>query len=434
MTTRIINYFKIYAKYDKQQQNYYIDNLKTVFEHYYKFNEDNELIDDEYYDNEDVEKSIYDFKNHCDKCYFYIDLDKKQTIEINENNHTVNDVIDIFNFLMSNSFNCNDYYKSRFNKYILYVLERERTEKTHEENKFKEYKKYNQWFDSYDMSYNISSQIYYQRLEKIENRINEMIDYKIKRNLYDIFNNNPNVWKDLINNLNEQSKEVLINEIIKYNEGDIIERVSKKISKNNVCHKMAEKVIKESYKQVNEQLQDYLKSESMNEKIEKSVDEYFNYRDYLSVRCGSYINKHVINLNDRLNNINNSIKELKLQYVNNENNENSENKNENNESSESNESSENNKSVESVESEEQNENKNENNKNDYNKCFVKHGKKFNLKLNELIKFSKYNDVKVFKAELIKKNIIKKDFDLQGSTYRLTEEQKNQLIKDFNKFK
>ena len=138
MTARIINYFKIFAKYDKQQ-NYYIDNLKTVFEHYYKYNEDNELIDDEYYDDDDVEKSIYDFKKHCDKYYFYIDLDKKQTIEDNDYNHTVNDVIDIFNFLMSNNFNCNDYYKSKFNKYILYILERERTEKTHEENKFKEY-------------------------------------------------------------------------------------------------------------------------------------------------------------------------------------------------------------------------------------------------------------------------------------------------------
>ena len=237
-----------------------------------------------------------------------------------------------------------------------------------------------------------------------------MIDYKIKCNLYDIFNSNPNVWKDLINNLNEQSKEVLINEIIKHNEGDIIKRVSNKISKNNVCHKMAEKVVKESYNQVNEQLQDYLKSESMNEKIEKSVDEYFNYRNYLSIRCGDYINKHVINLNDRLNNITKSIKELKLQYVNNE-------------------------SVESVENVESEENESESKKeNDYNECFIKHGKKFNLKLNELMKFSKYNDVKMFKAELIKKNIIKKDFDLQGSTYRLTEEQKNQFVKDFNKFK
>ena len=51
-----------------------------------------------------------------------------------------------------------------------------------------------------------------------------------------------------------------------------------------------------------------------------------------------------------------------------------------------------------------------------------------------MKFSKYNDVKIFKAELIKNNIIKKDFDLQGSTYRLTEEQKNQFVKDFNKYK
>ena len=51
-----------------------------------------------------------------------------------------------------------------------------------------------------------------------------------------------------------------------------------------------------------------------------------------------------------------------------------------------------------------------------------------------MKFSKYDDVKIFKTELIKNNVIKKDFDLQGSTYRLTEEQKNQLIDDFKTFK
>ena len=152
----------------------------------------------------------------------------------------------------------------------------------------------------------------------------------------------------------------------------------------------------------------------MNELIEKSVEDYFNYRDYLTVRCGDYINKHVINLNDRLNNITKSIKELKLQYVNN--NDNNENVN-----------NENNENV--------NNNVNDNNSNsDFNSCFVKHGKKFNLKLNELMKFSKYEDVKVFKTELIKNNVIKKDFDLQGSTYRLTEEQKNQLIEYFKKFK
>ena len=51
-----------------------------------------------------------------------------------------------------------------------------------------------------------------------------------------------------------------------------------------------------------------------------------------------------------------------------------------------------------------------------------------------MKFTKYDDVKVFKAELINNNIIKRDFVVNGSTYRLTEEQKNQFIKDFNKFK
>ncbi len=387
-------------------KKYYIDNLKTVFEYYYKYNEDNELIE-QYYENDELENriktSIFEFKKYEDGFYSYIDLKEKQIIEIYEYvecDTTVDYIIDIFNFLMLNSFNCNGYYKSRFQKYILYILERQRTEQTHEENKYKEYKKFKQWFDLYDMSYKISSQIHSQKLKNIENRINEIVDNKIKYNLYDIFNNNPNVWKDLINNLNEQSKEILIDEIVKFNENDVIKRVSNKISKNNVCHKIAEKVVKDSYKQVNEQLQDYLKTQSMHEMIEKSVEDYFNYRNYLSVRCGDYINKHVINLNDRLNNITKSIKELKLKYVNNEN--------------------VNNDNVE--------------NKNDYSKCFIPHGRKLNLKLNELMKFTKYNDVKVFKAELIKNNIIKKDFDLQGSTYRLTEEQKNQFIKDFNKFK
>ena len=45
MTTKLINYFKIKAKYDKQTHNYYIDNLKTIFEHYYYYNDDNEFVD-----------------------------------------------------------------------------------------------------------------------------------------------------------------------------------------------------------------------------------------------------------------------------------------------------------------------------------------------------------------------------------------------------
>ena len=429
MTTRIINYFKTYAKYDKQQQKYYIDNLKTVFEHYYKYNDDNESIE-HYYEDDELENrittSICEFKRFENGFYSYIDLKEKQIIEIyeyvecDEYITSVDYIIDIFNFLMLNSFNCNGYYKSRFQKYILYILERQRTEQTHEENKYKEYKKFKQWFDLYDMSYKISSQIHSQKLKNIEDRINKMIDYKIKSNLYDIFNENPNVWKDLINNLNEQSKEILIDEIVKFNENDVIKRVSDKISKNNVCHKIAEKVVKDSYKQVNEQLQDYLKTPSMNEMIEKSVEDYFNYRNYLSVRCGDYINKHVINLNDRLNNITKSIKELKLKYVNNEN---VENKNINNKYVNNDNVNNDNVNNDNVED-----------KNDYSKCFIPHGKKLNLKLNELMKFTKYDDVKVFKAELINNNIIKKDFVVNGSTYRLTEEQKNQFIKDFNKFK
>ena len=50
-----------------------------------------------------------------------------------------------------------------------------------------------------------------------------------------------------------------------------------------------------------------------------------------------------------------------------------------------------------------------------------------------MKLSKIEDIKEFKKTLIDKNIIKKDFDLAGSTYRLTEQQKKQLINDFTKF-
>ena len=101
MTTRIINYFKIYAKYDKQQHNYYINNLKSVFEHYYKYNEDNELIDDKYVMNDvenDIKTSISGFKQFENGCYSYIELDQKQIINDDEHNNTIYDIIDIFNF------------------------------------------------------------------------------------------------------------------------------------------------------------------------------------------------------------------------------------------------------------------------------------------------------------------------------------------------
>ncbi len=163
-------------------KKYYIDNLKTVFEYYYKYNEDNELIE-QYYENDELENriktSIFEFKKYEDGFYSYIDLKEKQIIEIYEYvecDTTVDYIIDIFNFLMLNSFNCNVYYKTRFEKYILYILERQRTEQTHEENKYKEYKKFKQWFDLYDMSYKISAQIHSQKLKNIENRINYAID------------------------------------------------------------------------------------------------------------------------------------------------------------------------------------------------------------------------------------------------------------------
>ncbi len=71
--------------------------------------------------------------------------------------------------------------------------------------------------------------------------------------------------------------------------------------------------------------------------------------------------------------------------------------------------------------------------NNYDNCFGKHGNKYSLKLRELMNYSKYTNLKTFKEELIKNNIIKNDFTYSNSVYRLTEEQKNQFIIDFNKF-
>ena len=98
MTTRIINYFKTYAKYDNQQHYYYNDNLKSIFEHYYKFNDDNETI--EYYDENDMKTSIYQFKKHCDKYYIYINLDNKRIIDTNYDNNSISDIIDKYWYLL----------------------------------------------------------------------------------------------------------------------------------------------------------------------------------------------------------------------------------------------------------------------------------------------------------------------------------------------
>ena len=403
MTTRIINYFKTFAKYDKQQKIYYINNLKTVFEHYNIYNEDNELMNDYYNNNEidnDINNDIKEFKKYDYGTFKYIDLEQKQIL----NDETINKILQIFNFLMINRFNCNNHYKLKFEKYILYILEKERTNKTHEENKFKEYRKYKEWFYYYDMNYEICSQINSQKIENIEKRINEIVDDKIKDNLSNIFNNNPNLLKDLIYNLNEQSKQILINEIIKYNESEVIERISKKISQNEQYNKFADDVIKESESIVKQKFNNYLKSNSIHDLVESTIKDYLAYNNCVTKECKIYVD----NINSRLSKVNNTIKNLELKYI--------------NLSSNSNSTSENDNST------------SENDNNNYEECFISHGNKYSLKLKELMKHSKYKSLKDFKLQLINNDVIKKDFTLNGSTYRLTEEQKKQFIKDFNKFK
>ena len=456
MTTKLINYFKIKAKYDKQNHNYYIDNLKTIFEHYYYYNDDNEFVDNprgDFY----INLSISDYKSKYESRTWKVDLESKRRL----NEGTFNDIINIYNLICDGSFYCTNIYTIKLQNYILYILEKQRTKQTHEENKYKQYKKYKQWFDIYDMVYPISYQITHQRLVNIERNIEYSIDRKINDNLADILNDNPDMLKNLIYNISDKSKEILINEIIKYNEGEVIERVSKLIAKNKTYNKIANKVVKQSEEQVKIIFNDYLKSNSVKESIDKEVTDFLTYNSYLIKRCDTHIHQNINNLYVRLNNISKTIKELKLQYTaqsassasannDSENNNNSDNNNSNNNNSNNNNSSSdsdneisindnivpgiNNELIDEINNELINDDSNDENvNNNYDECFLKHGNKYKLRFKELIKFSKFSSVKLFKEALIKNNIIKNDFTLSNNTYILTEEQKKQFIIDFNKF-
>ena len=169
----------------------------------------------------------------------------------------------------------------------------------------------------------------------------------------------------------------------------------------------------------NDKLNEFMKSEETKNTYSLGLNSYlYNLPiEYLGGRVETYAQRTGIykTIDDKLNKINSKIKELKLQYLNNNSNNNSNENSNNNSNNNSNENSNNNSNNNS-----ENENKNLN----FDNCFVKHGKsKYNLKLGELMKLSNIKDIKEFKKTLIDKNIIKNDY-LVGSTYRLTEQQKN----------
>ena len=425
MTSQLIEFFKSYSKFNKETKNYYINNLKTVFNFNNRSYEDN---DDLYYEmvNDEIESYKKHLKQTHDKwiCESEIsELDEKH--EINES--TVSKVINIFYYLNSYNFNFDELYKSKFSQYILYVLEKKRTKESHEANRFIKYKNLKEWFDSYDMNFMIIKKFMSSNIERLENRINEIIDTKIKINLSNLFNNNTDLLKDLIRNLNEESKNVLIDEIIKYNENEIVERVSKKLNVNKVVDKLSMKVLKESNEEINKQfkykLDEFVKSDSTTERIKTTINEVIGYGRYIKDMVENEEGTFNYKITRRLNEITKSINNLKVhacarqeQYSNVS----------TSSTTESNESSE----IETSESEEDN----DDSKINYDNCFVLHGKnQFNLKLKELMKCSKYDNFNDFKTDLIEKNIIKKDFKLAGSTYRLTKEQKETFINEFVRF-
>ena len=412
MTSYLIDYFIKYSKYDSESQNYYINNLKTVLEYH--------NIDPEQYI-EQINRNKNEFTKEMNKSKYQT----KRTI----NEDSVNEIIELFNTFRVRNVIYNDVFKMKFEKYILYKLEKEQTKTSHQANRYIKNKKLKEWFTMYDMNFNIINSCIGLRLKEIERNIYQEINYRISDGIFEIIDNNEQILKNFIANLSEKSKDILIDQIVECHQEDIIKRVSDKINKNDVVNKISHKIVNDCNKQIkndfNNKINEFMKSEDINNIYAQGLETYF-YNTPIEIfgnRIDRYAQKIGIykSMDDKLNKINSTIKELKLQYLNSSN---SSNNNSNNSSESSNDNSE------SSEINEINENSNMN----FDKCFVKHGKsKYNLKLGELMKLSNIEDIKEFKKTLIEKNIIKKDFDLAGSTYRLTEQQKKQLINDFTKF-
>ena len=408
MSSYLIDYFIKYSKFDNKDKNYYIDNLKSVLE-YHNINSENYM--------EQINRNKNEITKEMNKAKYQ----SKRTI----NEDSVNEIIDLFNMFRARNIIYNDVYKMKFEKYILYKLEKEQTKESHKANRYIKNKKFKNWFTMYDMNFNIINACISDRLKEISHNIYEELDMRISDGIFEFIDNNEQILKNFIGNLNEKSKEIIIDQIVEYHQEDIIKKVSEKIKKNDVVKKLTMNVINKCDSQIkndfNDKLNEFMKLEETNNIYALGLNTYlYNLpTEYLGGRVESYAQRTGIykTIDDKLNKINSTIKELKLQYLNNSS---------NNISNESSNDSLNDNS----ESFEDSDNVSLN----FDNCFVKHGKnKYNLKLGELMKLSNIEDIKEFKKTLIDKNIIKKDFDLAGSTYRLTEQQKKQLINDFTKF-
>lgn len=421
MTSHLIEYFKTYSKFDKETNDYYINNLKTVFNYYFTTYDEKDENKFEV-DYEMVEEEIEDYKNYLKINNEWLsesqikELDERHKIEFN----TIIKVFDIFYYLDKFNYNFDEEFKNQFSKYILYVLEKKRTTTTKQANRYIKYKKIGKWIKSYQMNYQMLKRFTGSSIERIENRINEIIDYKMKLGLSNLLNNNTDLLKDLIKNLNEESKNILIDEIVKYNEGEIINRVSKKLKNNKVVNKMCLNMMEEADNQIKStftgKLNHFIESDESNKIYENGLNHFITFHP------ASQLGKSIMNygkeigiyncneLNERIKAIDSKIESLKVEYL----------RCDKSNSSNSSESSESNSSEDSNDS-----------NIDFNDCFKLHGKsQFNLSIKNLMKHSNFDDFKEFKNKLIEKNIIKKDFKLVGSSYRLTKDQKETFINEF----
>ena len=434
MTSELLMFFVKYTKYEKQE--YFIDNLKTVFEYLRK--DESEYIKHLNKENEGLFDFLHSDENNdeaqeLDFLYKTIDLNTKKIIS--EENDTVEEIIDIFNYFNKNKIVFNSQYISKFKKYIMYVLEEKRNQINHKENQYIKYKQYKNYIDLYDMSYNINNSLFNEYINKINNKLDTMINDKINNKISELINKNPNVITDIVYGLNEQAKDKLVNSIVEYHDGELINSICKKTENSEELKNIKINITQEQEQKMDNSFQNklnnFMSSKDREKDYERGINEFINSGSYFTV--GSRIYKYALNLNepnirnikeridmltkkcDRLNmGINNKVKEEVdgAKHL-------GEAKEEVKEEKIS--------KVEIVKVSHQN------NNNNLDECFKPHGRKFNLNLSQLMKHSNYTNVKDFKQQLISNNIIKPDYKLYGTTYTLDQEQKTQFIKDFLSF-
>ncbi len=425
MSDLLIEYFTTYTKYDDKTKRYYIDNFETVF----KFLEKTEYIKDNYFQFINQLTNKHNYINIKDKQYFEKGYTKSESEYIYSHSvcDVVDKVIDIFNYFNQDRIIFNEQYKIKFNYYILYLLDKKfKTDEKHETNNYMKFKNNNIYLDNYDMNYRITLLIQNREIKNIYEYIDRKIEDTINGNLEYLFNSNPDLIKSLIYNLNENSKNILIDSIIKYNENEILERTAKKINNNKIVKSMCLNMLTKCHDKINEclndELKDFIKSDRSKEIMKNEFSAYIGYipAETMGKKIYDYAKRMDINkdLTKRVDEISNKIKTLQLNYIINTNqNEDKEIKNENEE-----DKNENNEIKEALK---------QKRINNINECFERYGKsQYNLKLSKLKSLTKYNKLQEFKDYLIKKNVIKSDFKIAGSTYRLSEEQKTQFINDF----